>query len=305
MCAMGEDRSGTPETADVGTDGAQTGACPRAPRPASPRAAPSSHWYVAYADEASMLSEAGGLLAEGVGAGEQIAYFGWAPEGDLRRRLHRLEGMSELSARGAARVATLDRHFPKDRPPDPVRLVDFWSAATSRALEQGFRGFRVLADTTPWANLAPDGRAVFRQGEQLVNRYRLEHPLTLIYACDASVSDADALVDTACIHTEVRGVDLPFRLHAGRGGELTMSGELDAFSVPLLERALRSAPLLRRGDRLVVDLAGVEFIDHTSLRTLDRHAARSGLEEVVLRGAYPTVARVLGLLDLVHVRIEE
>jgi anti-anti-sigma factor len=86
------------------------------------------------------------------------------------------------------------------------------------------------------------------------------------------------------------------------GGTLTLrpAGELDIATAPRLEQALMDGRT--PGDRVVLDLADLEFIDSTGLRVLIRavEAARRGGWELSLRPGPPAVHRVFeiaGVLD--------
>jgi len=80
----------------------------------------------------------------------------------------------------------------------------------------------------------------------------------------------------------------------GAEGVVTLrpAGELDIASAPRLERALLDdrAP----GDRVVLDLAELEFIDSTGLRVIVRavEASRTGGWELTLRQGPTAVRRV-------------
>jgi anti-anti-sigma factor len=78
------------------------------------------------------------------------------------------------------------------------------------------------------------------------------------------------------------------------GGVLTLrpAGELDIATAPRLERALMDGR--RRGDRVVLDLADLEFLDSTGLRVIVRavEAATTGGWELTLRPGPPAVRRV-------------
>jgi anti-anti-sigma regulatory factor len=262
------------------------------------------HWFVTYEDERDRELVAAGLLSDGLSRGEQVGFFGWGTAEELRQGLEGLDGVDELIERGAARVASLDEHFRPDAPPEPNMLVRFWSDATAAALDAGFSGLRVVADTTPWSDLPREQRTVFLQGEQLINRYRLDHPFTLICSGDASVLQPDALADTALIHPAVQGVSLPFRLYATDDADFVLSGEMDALGVDLFEHALNTLPHLVEANGLMVDAADLDFIDHTNLLTLERHAERHELATVVLRNPPHMARRLVDLLDLRRVRAE-
>jgi anti-sigma B factor antagonist len=78
------------------------------------------------------------------------------------------------------------------------------------------------------------------------------------------------------------------------------SGELDIATAPRLEQALlhERAP----GDRVVLDLAELEFIDSTGLRVIVRavDAARTGRWELTLRQGPPAVRRVFEISGVVR-----
>jgi anti-anti-sigma regulatory factor len=261
------------------------------------------HWCVAHDDGADLAAVASRYLSEGLTEGEQVGFYGWGSNADdLRAPLKGLGDVDQLIGAGAARARSLTERFRPDEPPDPAGLVAYWADATEQALDAGFSGLRVVADTTPWAGLRPDERAVFLRGEQLVNRYRQTNPFTLICACDTSVLPGDALAETASIHPQVEGVSSPFCLYATGPADFALQGEIEALTVPLLERVLESMPHHGTDERLVIDASDLRFIEHRSLLSLERHAERAGFSEVVLRNGPRVAARVAGLLDLRRVQ---
>ena len=261
------------------------------------------HWCVAYGDEAHLGADTSWYLSEGLAQGEQVGFFGWGTVEDLRAPLTGLDHLDALIDAGRARVGSFGKRFRLDEPPDPAALVSFWDDATEEALTAGFSGLRVVADTTPWAGLRRDQRAVFLQGEQLLNRYRHRKPFTLICACDASALSAEALTETASIHPLTQGVSTPFCLYATDAADFAVQGEIDALGVALFERLLESVPASDAGDRLVIDASGLGFIEHRSLLALERHAERRDLS-VVLARAPGVAGRIAGLLDLRRVRLQ-
>ena len=85
---------------------------------------------------------------------------------------------------------------------------------------------------------------------------------------------------------------------------VALRGELDLASAPQLERRLRTIER-QRPQRLIVDLAGLAFIDSTGLRLLlqaDERCGQSGCE-MVLRPGGASVQRVFdvtGALEVLH-----
>jgi anti-anti-sigma regulatory factor len=199
----------------------------------------------------------------------------------------------------------LDHRFRPDEPPEPRELVTFWSEATNGALDAGFTGLRAVIDTTPWAQLRHEERSVFLHGEQLLNRYRRDHPCTVICACDASALPVEALAETASVHPQTDGVAPTFKLYSTGPSTLAAQGEIDSFTVPVLGRVLDFVPPVEAGAELVIDAAELTFIDHRCLVTLDLHAQRTGLHGVVLQRASRTTAKVAELLELGRVRVVE
>lgn len=79
---------------------------------------------------------------------------------------------------------------------------------------------------------------------------------------------------------------------------LELSGEVDMSNAHQLEEALATA-LEATDGRLVVDLAGLEFIDSTGLRSLVRFHQLDQTEiEIVWRNARGQVAEVLEITGL-------
>jgi anti-anti-sigma factor len=85
------------------------------------------------------------------------------------------------------------------------------------------------------------------------------------------------------------------------GGVIVLrpTGELDIASAPRLERSLLSER--RPGDRVVLDLADLEFLDSTGLRVIVQavEAARTGGWDLTLRQGRPAVRRVFEISGVV------
>jgi anti-anti-sigma regulatory factor len=241
------------------------------------------------------------FLSEGLSHGDQAAYFGWGSTEELRRQLG---GFGDGgSADTGMVVVSLDEAYSPFEVPDPEGRLAFWVDATERALAAGFDGFRAVTDTTPWLGL-PEQRRTFLRSEQLIDRYVLSAPLTLLCSCDGTVLAREALSEIVAIHRHSEGHPAPFCLHATTGADYALDGEVDAFTAPLLERVMSDLQGDDGRERLVIDARGVQFIDHTSLLALERYAERTNLAAATLHGLSPSLGHVAQLLNLRRVQVD-
>jgi anti-anti-sigma factor len=85
---------------------------------------------------------------------------------------------------------------------------------------------------------------------------------------------------------------------SGGAAMVTLSGELDVCAVPAVEDALR-AVLDQGPERLILDLAGVTFIDCAATRTLAAASrALPGSRKAVIRRPGRAVRRILELTGM-------
>src|SRR5215210_159177 len=242
------------------------------------------------------------LLSDGLTGDEQLGYFGWGAHRDLIDRLPTL--FDGATAReGAVRVTSLAERFDRSAPPDPDALVALWADATDAAVAAGFTGLRAVMDTTPWLT-APDGRAQLMRGDHLLDGYCLDHPLTVICVCDAGVLDAGTVAEITSLHAVVDGPSAPFHLHAAVGADFALSGEIDTFDSPVLERVLSILDLGASKTKVVFDASRLGFVNHRALLALDRHAERMGVDEVVIRTSSTSAHRLSGIVDFDRVRVD-
>jgi anti-anti-sigma regulatory factor len=230
------------------------------------------HLCWAFADRANFLDRARAFLAEGRAAGERL----WLIGDDLPA----LDGVSSV----------------------PLREIHpaGYALATTAALADGYTGLRVAVDATPLVRQ----RAAFVADERLVDRYLADHPFSVLCGFDVRVLGAAAVAELACAHAAHNVAEVPFRLHGTPGsGGVALSGEVDGAGAALLSRALdRAAPPVVDGE-VVVDGAGLEFIDHRSLLGLADYARGRGAT-AVLRTPLPAAARLADLLRVPGIRVE-
>jgi anti-anti-sigma regulatory factor len=195
----------------------------------------------------------------------------------------------------------------------PVSPVPGWTSwaspvaafgpMVSAAVADGYAGLRVLTDATPIArDLA--GRQRWIVGENLIDRYVLDHPLAVLCGYDVDQLGVEVLAEVACVHPATGGAPSPFLLRAADGsGALALSGEVDRESAVDLYHALVLVAADVVGP-VRLDLSEHEFIDQTGLVALDRAAAVLGAR-IELVGASPLTARVVDALGLTGVTAQE
>jgi hypothetical protein len=254
-----------------------------------PASSPSyGHVCFVYDDPATFESQARAFLSDGLTAGERIWYVAAVRPRVMIEQLHFVD---VTAAYQGGQVI------------DPQAQVAAYSAATRDALADGYTGLRVVADATPLVG-SPEQLAAFGRYEHLADRWMCTHAFSAMCAFDRSELGKETVEQLACLHPETT-TGVPFRLHAdrGHGGAAALSGELDLSTCGLLCAALDLADLPEVDGEVVVQAAGLDFIDHRSLRQLHDYGCRRGVT-VVLRSATPAVGRLARLLELSRVRVE-
>jgi len=143
-------------------------------------------------------------------------------------------------------------------------------------------------------------RDAFARCEFLVDGYMARHPLSALCGYGLELG-TDAVAEFAVLHAPGPSNEAPLQVFGCAAGVIGLAGECDPVGVAALGRVL---PRLRAADggTLVVDMAGVEFVDHRLLLTLDAYARGNGIA-VSLRSAPPFVARLMELLPVVSLQL--
>ena len=256
------------------------------------------HLCWVYEHDADFDAAAREFLAGGLERGERLLCVGERVIESLTTMTPPLPDLAGLIARGAVETLPLDEVYAAGGPFDPARQLAYYDAATRRAREEGYRGLRVLAEISDLA--ADDGqRAQLVRWEQLADEYAVHGAGFSAMCAYRADLDREALGDVTAIHPLVHGSGevSSFRLFADRD-RLVLAGSVDTFSTDRLARVLDAAPVA--ADGVVLDLAGLEFLDIAGCRTLARWAA--GLTErsvpVEITGSSSLLRRMWGLLDL-------
>jgi hypothetical protein len=247
------------------------------------------HVCLAYDDPATLEAHAQAFLTAGVAAGQRAWYVGPAgpPPGT------------------SARHVRLDSAYTEGAAVDPQGQAEVFRSAFRDALDAGFTGLRVVADVTPLVRTAQQ-REAFCRYEHLIDRFMAAHRLSGMCAFRRGEVGDDELAELACLHPTANH-PVPFRLHGCRPelGRATLTGELDMTTAGLLGTAMDRAGLRPEpGADVVLDAAGLRFLDHRTLFRLDRWAA-DNRTTLVLRGGTDIAARLVALLELQWVRVED
>jgi anti-anti-sigma regulatory factor len=254
------------------------------------------HACWAYDNDADATRAVLEYLADGVSLGQRLIYVADAPVEELRAQLLPLEGAEALIDRGALRVATLSEMYDVEAGSDAEALLATYAEATEEALAAGYTGLRVAAEVTPLARDRANW-AAHTHWESVIDRYMTDHPLSALCLYDRRrlagpiVDELAAIHPACCAHANV----LPFRLYA-EADRTMLEGEIDRFGVGSLRRLLPLA--IADAPEGVLDVSGVDFIDHHGLVALARAAHEVDGEGVAVIGLSPHMRRLCDLLEV-------
>ena len=231
---------------------------------------------------------------QGVQDGLRVAYVSSDGADAARADLADLGDLDRLLAGGALHVLSARDIYGAGGPVDPERVVAFVAAATEQALADGFGGLAMSADATELVG-TPVQKDAFARCEFLVDRYMAGHPLSALCGYGLELGN-DTVTEFGLLHTPAPSNEAPLQVFGCADGAIGLAGECDPVDVATLGRLL---PRLRTADcrPVVVDMAGIEQVDHRLLLTLDRYARGSGIA-VSLRSAPPLTARLMALLPV-------
>lgn len=231
-----------------------------------------------------------------------MTYIG--PEGvdAARADLAGVGDLDRLLAEGAVQVVPAGTLYGSGGPFDPDSVVATYAAATERAVADGFRGLRVGADATALLG-TPEQQDALARYEFLVDRYVAAHPLSAL--CGYAVElGSDTVTEFAALHAPGPYGGAAFRVFGCADGAVGLAGQFDPDGVAALGRVLTRLRAGSGARDLVVDLAGVEYVDHRLLMALGAYARENGLA-LSLRSAPPFAARLIDLLPESELRRAE
>ncbi|MEV4315602.1 MEDS domain-containing protein [Actinocrispum sp. NPDC049592] len=261
------------------------------------------HVCWAYDDREEFRRHASEFVRDGLAERQLVWYVARGEPDMLATDLRDVAGLDEALRTGAARLVSLDAAHPVGEVVAPVAQIEAYAAATEQAIAAGYTGLRVVADCTSLVQ-TPRQVEAFARYEYMVDRLMATQPFSAMCAYQHSLVGNAVLTQVACLHPASNGPTPDFRLFASAQAAVMLHGELDWFSADAFAEALRQADPQPAAGQLVVDASGLRFLDHNCLLTLAEHAARHNAT-LVLRTAWPGAARMVRLLDLPHIRVEE
>lgn len=292
------------------------------------------HLCLAYDHATEFALKARDFLADGLAQGLQVHCVlnetgrnngaGWSVGSTGSWLLNELAP----SRQDALQVTSLGETYGVDHVVSASEQIALYAEATAAALAAGFTGFRVAADVTPIVT-TPVQLNAFVHYEHLIDRHMSRFPMSAMCAYDRTVLGADAVAQLACMHP-VSNVDTMFRWHAaevrdqdhsgtppnldtavgvasvsrGPGVEIVevlLNGEVDRSSRDLFRAALDRTDVLP-GQPVVVNAAGLNFVDHHALAALDDFARRHDTRIAVQNAGY-AVEQIAEFMDFEHVTV--
>jgi anti-anti-sigma factor len=238
------------------------------------------------------------FAADGMALRQRLFYVSERRDDDVLTDLRSLGDPAAMRRDGALVVQQVSDVYPGGGPiTDPEGQLAAFDGVVKQAVSDGFAGVRVVAEVSALVSdpAWSDGQAAW---EQLADRYMVTNPLAALCGYDQRVVGCDGASVLASVHPVRHDATATFSVFADDGA-VCLEGEVDAFQVPLLERALDAVPDGPAGEPLVVDLSELRFIDVAGTGVLARHVAGlvAGGAEVQVRRARPLVRRLWGMLD--------
>jgi hypothetical protein len=263
-----------------------------------PGAGASDHLCWVYDDDEVFDRAVRQFLAGGLERGERLLCVGDRVIDSLRSEADVLGGVDALIARGALQTLSLADAYEASVEFMPEEQWAFYDAATRQAIDDGYRGLRVVAEVSALA-ADPATRSDLMRWEQLADEYIARGTGFTAMCAYRSDLAAAALADVASVHPLVHAPEgaSSFRVFA-QDDHIALTGSVDTFSAERFGRVLASSPVGHRD--AVLDLSLADFLDVAGSRTIARWARGLAAQSVPveLRGASPLFVRMWRLLSL-------
>ena len=260
-----------------------------------PEPGPADHVCWVYDDPRDLDTAASRFLAGGLARGERLLVVGDGMIETLQRDTLPFGGTDALVASGALEILDLSTAYVGNEHFTPKRQLEFYGAATRRAIEDGFTGLRVAAEASALA-ADPASRDILVRWEHLADDFVASGSGFTAMCAYRSDLGADALADLASVHPVVRAPEVTSHFQVFHDDDrVVLTGSVDTFTAPRLGRVLVESPGARPAT--VLDLGRLEFVDVAGCRVLARWAA--GLDGPLrVTGASRLVQRMWPLLGL-------
>jgi hypothetical protein len=270
-----------------------------------PEAGTTDHLCWVYDDDALFDRAVEAFLSGGLERGERLLCVGERVIESLRASHRLAEKVAALMAAGALQTQTLAQAYEAAGPFLAENQRTYYETATRRALAEGYRGLRVIAEVSVLA-ADPVTRSELVRWEHVADGLIAQNVgFTAMCAYNGELAD-EALADIASVHPVVHTPDAvpAFQLFFD-DGRIVLAGSVDTFGADRLSRALAASPVGPEG--AVLDLGPLEFVDVAGCRAVVLWAR--GLEArsvpVEIRGASPLFRRMSEILAAGEVAVDD
>lgn len=235
-----------------------------------PEAGPSDHVCWVYDHPRDLDTAVGRFLTGGLERGERLLVVGEGMIESLSAATLPFGGTDALVSRGALQTLTLAEAYDATGRFVPELQLAFYEAATRRAIDEGYRGLRVVAEASPLAG-NPAHRQDLVRWEHLADDLVAHGPGFTALCAYRGDLDARTLDDVASVHPVVHTPDgvPPFQVFFD-DGRVVVAGSVDTFTADRLGAVLAATPV--DGERTVLDLGRLDFIDAAGCRVLAQWA---------------------------------
>lgn len=262
-----------------------------------------THLCRGFDDHAEFRADAVAFLTEGLLRGYRVHYLAEGDPDTLQADVAPLRRLPQARRPGAVEVSSItDVYAILGARIDAAAQVAVFAAQTRAALVDGFTGLRVAADTTSLVG-TPAQLDAFARYECRADRLMTELPVSGLCGFRRAELGDDVVTQLACVHPAGGAPPAPFHVHAVRGADVAVSGELDLTTVDLFATTMDRVGLQDAPAEVVVDATGLAFADHRNLLVLEALAHRHE-RSVVLRTVRRWPELLVAALELTRVRVE-
>jgi anti-anti-sigma factor len=260
---------------------------------------PGDHVCWTYASDQEHREVLTRFLAQGLERNERVLYLGHRYDEETVLGYLQEAGVADEDFRRLGQLVVQDIHralqgdgsFPSKGGGQVLEQ------AATRAVADGHRGLRVASES---GSVAPAllSAAALLEHELWATPMVVRAPLTALCGYDARFCQPDWLLAVQAVHPlRVTGSSVrpsPFRVGSGNCGETVLEGKVDWRCRAAFRLALQAAAVCGPAE-LVVDLAGLEFIDLSGLRVLVElcQELNSKRRSLILRSPPEVVRRIM------------